>query len=137
MLFAHWHLAPTPEISSEPCKAGRASALNVGPSLMDRIASFRSFIAKTPTDPFPRYGLAMELKGRGELADAWAAFEELIAKFPDYVAAYLQAGGTLVGLGRKDDAAEIYQTGIEVAQRRGDQHARRELEAALSEITPA
>ena len=103
---------------------------------MDRIASFRSFIAKTPTDPFPRYGLAMELKGQGQLADAWAAFEELIAKFPDYVAAYLQAGGVLVGLGRKDEAAEIYRKGIEVAQRRGDQHARREIEAALAEITP-
>ena len=104
---------------------------------MDRIASFRSFIAKSPTDPFPRYGLAMELKGNGELAEAWAAFEELLGKFPDYVPTYLMAGGTLVALGRKDEAAEIYRRGIEVATRKGDQHARRELEAALSEVTPA
>jgi tetratricopeptide (TPR) repeat protein len=104
---------------------------------MDRIATFRSFIAKSPTDPFPRYGLAMELKGNGELAEAWAAFEELITKFPDYVATYLMAGGTLVALGRKDEAAEIYRKGIEVARRRGDQHARGELETALSEISPA
>lgn len=104
---------------------------------MDRIASFRSFIAKSPTDPFPRYGLAMELKGRGELVEAWGVFEELITSFPDYVATYLQAGGTLVALGRKDEAAEIFRKGIEVAQRRGDQHARRELDAALTEITPA
>jgi tetratricopeptide (TPR) repeat protein len=104
---------------------------------MDRIATFRSFIAKSPTDPFPRYGLAMELKGNGELAQAWAVFEELITQFPDYVATYLMAGGTLVALGRKDEAAEIYRKGIEVAQRRGDQHARGELESALSEISPA
>jgi len=103
---------------------------------MDRIATFRSFISKAPSDPFPRYGLAMEHKGRGELAEAWSVFEELIAKFPDYVATYLMAGGTLVGLGRKDEAAEVYRTGIEVATRRGDQHARRELEGALAEITP-
>jgi hypothetical protein len=63
-------------------------------------------------------------------------FEELINQFPDYVPTYLMAGGTLVSLGRKDEAAEIFRKGIEVAQRRGDQHARRELEAALSEITP-
>lgn len=103
---------------------------------MDRIATFRSFISKSPTDPFPRYGLAMEHKGRGELAEAWAVFEELLAKFPDYVPTYLMAGGTLVALDRKADAADTYRKGIEVAQRRGDQHARRELEAALAEISP-
>jgi tetratricopeptide (TPR) repeat protein len=100
---------------------------------MDRIATFRSFIAKTPTDPFPRYGLAMELKGRGELAEAWSAFEELLTKFPDYVPTYLMAGGTLVALGRRAEAVDIYRKGIEVASRRGDQHARRELEDALGE----
>jgi predicted Zn-dependent protease len=103
---------------------------------MDRIATFRSFISKSPTDPFPRYGLAMEHKGRGELAEAWSVFEELIAKFPDYVATYLMAGGTLVAMGRRDEAVTVYRTGIEVATRRGDQHARRELEGALAEISP-
>jgi tetratricopeptide (TPR) repeat protein len=141
MLFEHWHLARSLEISSEPCKAEPLPTLDVGPpatrSLMDRIATFRSFIAKSPTDPFPRYGLAMELKGNGQLAEAWAAFEELITQFPDYVATYLMAGGTLVALDRKPEAAEIYRKGIEVARRRGDQHARGELETALSEITPA
>ena len=103
---------------------------------MDRIATFRSFISKSPTDPFPRYGLAMEHKGRGELAEAWAVFEELITNFPEYVPTYLMAGGTLVALDRKAEAADTYRKGIEVAQRRGDQHARRELEAALAEISP-
>jgi predicted Zn-dependent protease len=104
---------------------------------MDRLATFRNFISKSPSDPFPRYGLAMEHKGRGELAEAWAVFEDLLANFPDYVATYLMAGGTLVGLDRKDEAATVYRKGVEVATRRGDQHARRELEAALAEITPA
>jgi hypothetical protein len=103
---------------------------------MDRIATFRSFISKAPSDPFPRYGLAMELKGTGALAESWAVFEELLAGFPDYVPTYLMAGGTLVALSRKDEAATIYRKGIEVATRRGDQHARRELESALAEITP-
>ena len=104
---------------------------------MDRIATFKTFIARTPTDPFPRYGLAMEYKGRGELADAWNAFNDLLEQFPDYVATYLMAGGTLVALGRKPEAVEIFRRGVEVASKKGDQHARHELEGAIAEHSPA
>lgn len=100
---------------------------------MDRIATFRSFIARAPGDPFPRYGLAMEYKTRGDLAAAWTAFSELLDQFPDYVPTYLMAGGTLSALGRRDEAADIYRRGIDVATRRADPHARGELEAALNE----
>jgi tetratricopeptide (TPR) repeat protein len=103
---------------------------------MDRIATFKSFIQRSPADPFPRYGLAMEHKSRGEIAEAWAVFEELLTKFPDYVPTYLMAGGTLVALGRRDEAAGVYQRGVEAAEKTGDQHARRELEAALAELRP-
>ena len=100
---------------------------------MDRIATFQSFIARAPGDPFPRYGLAMEHKRRGDLAAAWAAFSDLLDHFPDYVPTYLMAGGTLIALGRRDEAAAVYQRGIEVASRTGDAHARSELETALNE----
>ena len=102
---------------------------------MDRIATFKSFIARAPTDPFPRYGLAMEYKSRGDLAAAWAAFSELLEQFPDYVPTYLMAGGTLMALGRRDDAADVYRRGIDVAARKNDPHARGELESALQEAT--
>ncbi|HEX4455714.1 MAG TPA: hypothetical protein VH143_32865 [Kofleriaceae bacterium] len=101
---------------------------------MDRLETFRSFIARSPSDPFPRYGLAMELKTRGELEAARSAFAELIETFPDYLPTYLMAGGTLAALSRKDEAADAFRNGIEVATRRGDQHARRELESALADL---
>lgn len=104
---------------------------------MDRIATFKSFISRSPADPFPRYGLAMEHKGQGQLDEAWAVFAELLEKFPDYVPTYLQAGGTLVALGRRDEAADIYRRGIEAAARKGDSHAKGELASALAELTPA
>ncbi len=103
---------------------------------MDRIATFMSFIARSPTDPFPRYGLAMEHKGRGNLDEAWAVFAELLEQFPDYVPAYLMAGGTLAALGRRDEAGGVYRRGLEAAAKKGDQHAARELEAALGELQP-
>jgi tetratricopeptide (TPR) repeat protein len=101
---------------------------------MDRVAAFRSFIEKSPRDPFPRYGLAMELKNRGDLAGSAVAFAELIAGFPDYVPAYLMSGNTLLSLGRREDAIAVYQKGIDTATLRGDQHAKKELESALAEL---
>jgi tetratricopeptide (TPR) repeat protein len=101
---------------------------------MDRITTFKSFIARSPGDPFPRYGLAMEHKTQGDLAEAWDTFSELLEKFPDYVPTYLMAGGTLAALGRKDEAAAVYRQGVEVATRKGDLHARGELASALNEI---
>ncbi len=104
---------------------------------MDRIATFKTFIARTPTDPFPRYGMAMEYKGRGDLAEAWTVFSELLEQFADYVPSYLMAGGTLSALGRAPEAAAVYRRGIEVAGKRGDSHARGELETALTELETA
>jgi Tfp pilus assembly protein PilF len=103
---------------------------------MDRVETFKTFISRTPGDPFPRYGLAMEYKGSGRLAEAWDTFHELIEKFPDYVPSYLMAGGTLVALGQAEKAREIFARGIETAARRGDLHARKELESALAELAP-
>lgn len=104
---------------------------------IDRAATLRSLIAKAPGDPFPRYGLAMELRGRGELEAAAAQFDELIAAFPDYVPSYLMAGGVAAQLGRREAAAALYRRGIEVATARGDAHARGELESALAGVEAA
>ncbi len=104
---------------------------------MDRVSTFKTFISRSPADPFPRYGLAMEYKGAGSLSEAWVTFEELLQKFPDYVPTYLMAGGTLIALGRSDEAAETFRKGIDVSGRRGDLHAKKELEAALAELEPA
>jgi predicted Zn-dependent protease len=90
------------------------------------------FIAQRPDDPFPRYGLAMEYKNAGQLNEAWDTFRMLLGEHPDYVPAYLHAGATLVALGRSDEARVVYQNGIAACSRRGDPHARGELEGALA-----
>lgn len=103
---------------------------------MDRVASFKTFISRSPADPFPRYGLAMEYKGSGALDEAWVTFEELLTQFPDYVPTYLMAGQTLIALGRTERALEVLRTGIEAAAKKGDLHAKKELESALAELAP-
>ena len=101
---------------------------------MGRAEQLQEFIRQSPNDPFPRYGLALEFKNGGRLDDAVSAFAELMATFPDYTAAYLHAGNTLVGLSRKTDAAEVFRRGIEACVRKRDLHAKSELEAALAEL---
>jgi tetratricopeptide (TPR) repeat protein len=101
---------------------------------VSRIEQLQSFIEQTPQDPFPRYGLAIELKNTGRLEEAERTFAVLIEKFPDYTAAYLHAGGVLAMLGRKKDAADLYRKGVEACKRKHDAHAQGELEAALAEL---
>jgi predicted Zn-dependent protease len=98
---------------------------------MDRIATFRSFIARSPGDPFPRYGLAMELKSSGDIDAALGEFMTLMDQFPDYVPTYLMAGTTLAERGRFAEARTAFERGIAAAGRKGDRHAQSELEAAL------
>ena len=95
------------------------------------------FVAQNPRDPFPRYGLAMELKNAGRLEDAERAFAELVGGFPDYTPAYLHAGNVLVAQGKRTAAAEIYKAGIAACGRKRDSHAQGELEAALTALETA
>lgn len=99
-----------------------------------RVKILRSFIAQRPQDPFPRYGLAMELKGGGDLAAAWSAFEALIAEHPDYIASYSPAAEVLVAMGRIDDARAVCGKGIEACARKNDGHMRANLEDALAAL---
>jgi Flp pilus assembly protein TadD len=96
-----------------------------------RLEILKSMVEQKPDDSFLRYGLAMELRNTGDLQGALHEFSELRRLNPDYTATYFHAGQTLERLGRLDEARETYTTGIEVAGRKGDQHARSELQGAL------
>jgi hypothetical protein len=98
---------------------------------VDRVATFQSFIARSPKDPFPRYGLAMEYKSRGMIDEARAAFAELVEQFPDYVPTYLHAASVAETV---DDKRSLLARGIDASSRKGDLHAKKELEAALAEL---
>jgi tetratricopeptide (TPR) repeat protein len=99
-----------------------------------RIDALLAFIQQKPQDPFPRYALALEYKNAGRLDEARATFDALMSAHPDYTAAYLHAGNTLLALGLRDDARAVYQRGVEACVRRGDAHARGELEGALTSL---
>lgn len=95
----------------------------------------RQMVERTPGDPFPRYGLAMELKKRGELEDAVAVFQRLVQDHAAYVPCYLMYGGLLRELGRTAEAVAIFDRGIAAADAAGDSHAAGELAAARAELS--
>jgi tetratricopeptide (TPR) repeat protein len=97
-----------------------------------KLALLEQMAAKDPKQPFPRYGVAMELASQGRLADSAAAFAALAKDLPDYVPTYFQAGKVLEKLDRLDEARDFYGRGIAAATKAGNGHARDELEAALS-----
>lgn len=101
---------------------------------MSRADAIRKIIEKRPDDPFPRYGLAMELKNSGARDEAKVAFEELEQRFAEYVPQYLMHANLLVELGLRDGAKEVLRRGIPVAQKKGEGHAAGEMEQALSSL---
>jgi len=96
-----------------------------------RLEVLKSMVEQNPADTFSRYGLAMELRNTGDLESAMREFHELRRLNPDYSATYFHAGQTLERLGRIDQAREFYLEGIEVTGRKGDLHAKSELQGAL------
>ena len=100
----------------------------------DRLETLLQFVESNPQDAFVRYGLAQEYVNRGQLEKAIGEFNTLMADNADYQAAYYHAGQTYLKLGRKQEARETFQKGVELATRSGDSHARGELEAALEEL---
>ena len=101
---------------------------------MDRVERLRRFVEASPGDPFPRYALALELKGRGDQQGAAAELQALLRLSPDYLAAYLQLGMLLQALGRPGEARGAFQSGQEIARRQGDGHALTELTSAIDAL---
>ena len=92
------------------------------------------FVARKPDDAFSRYGLAMECMNGGDPHSADEHFRALLQRNQEYVPAYLMYAQMLVRESRPEEARAILSSGIAVADKKGDQHARSEMEGLLSEI---
>jgi Tfp pilus assembly protein PilF len=97
----------------------------------NRLEILKSMVEQNPADSFARYGLAMEYRNGGDLEAAMGEFRALMEHNPDYSPAYFHGGQTLERLGQLEAAREVYEKGVEVTTRGGDQHARSEMQGAL------
>lgn len=92
------------------------------------------FVAKKPNDAFSRYGLAMECMNSGDPSAADGHFRSLIEFNADYIPAYLMYGQLLARESRNEEARQVLSKGIAAATKKGDEHARSEMEAFLGEL---
>jgi hypothetical protein len=92
------------------------------------------FVAKKPDDAFSRYGLAMECMNSGDPAAADTHFRALLDHHADYIPAYLMYGQLLARESRPAEAKQVLSNGIAAAAKKGDQHARSEMEALLTDL---
>ncbi|HYJ08923.1 MAG TPA: tetratricopeptide repeat protein [Polyangiaceae bacterium] len=99
-----------------------------------RLAFLEQHVATGAADSFAFYGLGMEYRKEGRIDDAVATFAKLKDKDPDYLALYLMAGQTLIDAGRPAEARAWLETGITVAQKKGDGKTLGELESALATL---
>jgi len=100
----------------------------------DRLETLKQFVEKDPKNSFALYGVAMEYAQRGEHDQAMEYFRKLWEVNPDYAYAYYHGGQVLAKMGNAEEARRAWEKGIEASRRTGDDHARSELEAALSQL---
>jgi predicted Zn-dependent protease len=103
-------------------------------SSTDKIAGLREILALDAKSSFARYGIAMELAGRGDAEEALKEFDILLASDPDYTAAYFMSAQTLANIGRTQEAIARLKGGISCAARTGNRHALSEMQAMLDEL---
>ena len=99
-----------------------------------RMQQLQQMLERTPDDAFLLYGIALEYKKMKEPEQAMKYLQRVIEVDPGYCYAYFQRGQIQESMGDIEAARDTYLTGIDAAGRKGDAHARSELEGALSMI---
>ena len=100
--------------------------------MSERLEKLRAMLEREPGDTFLLYAIALEHKKAAEYPKAIEYFQRVVEKDPLYCAAYQHAAQTHEQAGNISAARESYRLGIEAAAKKGDQHARDEMEGALS-----
>jgi tetratricopeptide (TPR) repeat protein len=102
-------------------------------SLQDRIAQFRKMASDDPDNELGHFRLGQLLSEAGDHAEAVKSFERTLELSPGFSKVFQLLGQSLVKLGRKADAIEVWTRGHAVADERGDKMPRDEMGRLLKE----
>lgn len=97
-----------------------------------RIERYRKVIALDPADVLGYFSLGSALLEAKRLDGARAAFEQAVSVNSEHSPSYFNLGLVLESLGRKEEAVKIYETGIPVAEKRGDMIPLKKMQARLA-----
>ncbi len=96
----------------------------------DRIKQLVKFMEEDPTDPFPKYALAMEHLQLNK-PKSLELFEDLLKNHPDYIGTYYHAAHLYAELGDRNNTEKTFESGIEKAKSLNEAHALKELQSAF------
>lgn len=91
-------------------------------------------IKNNPGDSFSKFALALEFRKEGEFKKARILFEDILSNDPDYVGVYYHLGKLYEATDRLDDAKELYEKGITVADEQNETRTEKELNEALEQL---
>lgn len=92
------------------------------------LASFERMLASGKDGALLRFSLGNEYLKVGDAGLASEHLARAVALDPNYTAAWKMLGKSLAAAGRNDEALAAYKQGIEVAERRGDKQAQKEMQ---------
>jgi tetratricopeptide (TPR) repeat protein len=102
-------------------------------SLQDRITQFRKMASDDPDNELGHFRLGQLLAEAGDHAEAAKSFERTLELSPGFSKVFQLLGQSLMKLGRKEQAIEVWTRGWQVADERGDKMPRDEMARLLRE----
>lgn len=101
---------------------------------MDRIEDLLAMMNDDPEDPFIPYALALEYVRTENREKAGETFNLLLNRFPDYLPAYYQAARFFIEDEDHDLVRNVYEKGIELAEKQGQRKTLLELRSAYEQF---
>jgi Fe-S cluster biosynthesis and repair protein YggX len=100
-------------------------------SLNDRISQFRKMASDDPDNELGHFRLGQLLTEAGEHAEAVKSFERTLELSPGFSKVFQLLGQSLLKLGKKAEAIDVWTRGWKVADERGDKMPRDEMAKLL------
>ena len=101
----------------------------------DRIEKLKEFLKASPKDSFLQHALALEYIKLNDDQTAKQLFETILKNDPAYIGSYYHLGKLLERNNEAANALKVYETGMAVAKKAGDQHAYNELQVAYDNLS--
>jgi predicted Zn-dependent protease len=101
---------------------------------MGMIETFEAMLAAGQDGPLLRYGLGTAYLKQGDHERAIEHLREAVRQDPRYSAGWKALGKALSEADRTEPAIEAYETGIAVAESKGDLQAAREMRVFLKRL---
>lgn len=102
---------------------------------MTKIDQIKDLLKNDPTDGFLQHALALEYVKLADDETAKKVFENLLQQDPAYIGSYYHLAKLLERQGLNDEAILIYEKGMTIAKKLGEQHALSELRSAYEDLT--